>query len=40
MWTVVLLYMSMNSTFDTIMYNANSITYHDPRHELYNILHW
>ena len=39
MWTVALLPMSMDSTFYTIMYNANSVMYHEPRHELC-ILHW
>jgi len=35
MWTVVLLPISMGSTFYTIMYNANSVMYNEPRHELY-----
>jgi len=35
MWTVAFLPMSMESTFYTIMYNANSVMHHEPRHELY-----
>jgi len=33
MWT--LLFMYMDSTCYTIMYNNNSDMYHEPRHELY-----
>jgi len=33
--TVVLLPMSMDRIFYTIMYNANSCMYHEPRHEIY-----